>query len=153
MRASQSNWQLTDPPHGPGRSRRSRQHATRRGTAVAELAVCLPMLALLVFGSIQACDLIYLKHAVVTAAYEGSLELAKPSATNVSVVGRVQQVLNARNVSGTTVEILPSNTDINVVNPGQPITISVTANTGPNLMFSGFFLSPADVFSSVVATR
>ena len=70
----------------------------RRAAAATELAVCLPVLTLVVFGSIQACNLIYLKHGAVTAAYEGTLELAKRNATNASMTARAQQVLDARGI-------------------------------------------------------
>ncbi|MCA9260424.1 MAG: pilus assembly protein [Planctomycetales bacterium] len=125
----------------------------RRGAAVVELAICLPLLVMLVFGSLQACNLIYLKHAITAAAYEGTLELAKPNATNATVLARVQQVLDARGVVSTNALILPSGSDVNAVATGTALTISVTANSAANLSFSGFFLSPATLSSNIVATR
>ena len=79
----------------------SSRQDSRPGLATVELAICLPMLVLIVFGSIQATNLIYLQHATTAAAYEGMLELARPNATNASVETRIQQVLDAREVVNT----------------------------------------------------
>ena len=42
---------------------------SRRAAAVVELAVCLPLLFTIFFGSIEACNVIFLKQAVTAAAY------------------------------------------------------------------------------------
>lgn len=132
---------------------RSQPNDSRAGTATVELAVCLPALALLVFGGIQACDMIYLKHSLTAAAYEGTLEVNKASAANADVQARVQQVLDARGVTNTTLKILPAGTEVNQSPPGTTITLSVEADTSPNLLLSGFFFTPAKITGQVVATR
>lgn len=139
----------SSPPPTRGRLRTS---AARRGIAATELALCLPVLVLLVCGSIQACDLLYLKHALVSAAYEGSLELAKPSSTNASVNLRITQLLDARGVNGATIAISPSGS-IAEIDAGTTMTISVTAPTASNLKLNGFFLSPSNVSYSLVSIR
>jgi hypothetical protein len=125
----------------------------RRGAAVAELAVCLPLLTLIVFGSIQACNLIYLKHGVVTAAYEGTLELAKRSASSSSITTRAQQVIDARGMTSTRIRLLPGSTDIAASPPGTQVTVEVTADVRPNMALSGFFPLPSQVVGRVVSTR
>lgn len=138
----------------PLRRRRSfRRHGERRAAAVTELAVCLPVLTLVVFGSIQACNLIYLKHGCVTAAYEGTLELAKSNASSDSILTRAQQVLTARGIRAATVRILPAGAEIAATSPGTPFTIEVTANVRSNMSLSGFFPLPLAVTGRVVATR
>ena len=125
----------------------------RRAAAVTELAVCLPMLTLVVFGSIQACNLIYLKHGCVTAAYEGTLELAKSNASSDSILTRAQQVLSARGIDAATIRILPTGVEIAATSPGTPFTIEVTAPVPSNMSLSGFFPLPPSVTGRVVATR
>lgn len=137
----------------PSPVRRPVARRFRAGTATVELAVCLPMLALLVFGGLQACDLVYLKHSLTSAAYEGSLELSKNDATLADVEARIQQVLDARGVSDTNCEILPAGTLIEQTPAGTTLTIVVTADTSPNLTLSGFFFSPPTLTGQVVATR
>jgi hypothetical protein len=110
-------------------------------------------LTLIVFGSIQACNLIYLKHGVVTSAYEGTLELAKRSATSSSIISRAQQVIDARGLSSTTIRLLPASTDIAASPPGTPVTVEVTADVRPNMVLSGFFPLPRQVVARVVGTR
>jgi Flp pilus assembly protein TadG len=127
--------------------------ARRRGAAVAELAVCLPLLTLIVFGSIQACNLIYLKHGVTTAAYEGTLELAKRNATNSSIITRAQQVIDARGATNTRIRLLPAGTDVSTLALGAPVTIEVTADVAPNMSLSGFFPLPRQVVARIVGTR
>lgn len=133
--------------------RRPRRRGTRRATAVAELAICLPVIALVLFGSIQACSLMFLKHAAISAAYEGSLELAKSNASNTSVTTRVQQVLDARGVTGGTILIKPNGTNVAQATAGDTITIVVRLPTANNLTLDGFFPSPNNVESRLAATR
>lgn len=133
--------------------RRIAEAARRRALAVTELAVCLPMLTLIVFGSLQACNLIYLKHGAVTAAYEGTLELAKRNASNASVIARAQQVLDARSVRGATIQILPAGTEIYATPPGTPFSIEVTAPVSQNMSLSGFFPMPRNVTGRISSTR
>jgi Flp pilus assembly protein TadG len=124
----------------------------RRGVAVTELAVCLPMLVLVVFGSIQACNLIYLKHGCVSAAYEGSLELAKGNASNSSVSSRAQQVLDARGIRSSQIRLVPAS-EVASASRGTPFTIEVTADVATNMSLSGFFPLPRTVTGRIVSTR
>jgi Flp pilus assembly protein TadG len=134
------------------RHRSVRRPRNRRAVAATELAVCLPLLTLIVFGSIQACNLIYLKHGCVTAAYEGTLELSKPNATNTSIVTRAQQVLTARGLTATSIRITPAS-DAATASRGTPFTIEVTADVRPNMALSGFFPLPTRVTGQITSTR
>ena len=118
-----------------------------------ELAVCMPLLALLIFGSIQACDLIYLKHSLTAAAYEGSLELNKANATNADVEARITQVLDSRGVTDTSSALAPSGVQVDQVPHGTTITVTVTADVAPNLMLSGFFFCPPQLSGEVASVR
>ena len=135
------------------RRRSSGSHAERRGAAATELAVCLPVLTLVVFGSIQACNLIYLKHGVVTAAYEGTLELAKRNATSASIVARAEQVLSARGITASQIRVLPAGTEIAAAAVGTPFSIEVVASVKSNMSLSGFFPLPQNVTGRIAATR
>lgn len=123
------------------------------GSAATELAVCLPVIVLVVFGSIQACGLIYLKHSATSAAYEATLELAKPNASNTSVTARAEQVLTALDITGGTVEIFPVDTNVSQVTAGDPISIVVTVPASPNLLVNVFFTNPDIVIARLAATR
>lgn len=125
----------------------------RRAIAAVELAVCLPLLSLLVFGSIQACDFIYLKHSLTSAAYEASLELARPDATNASVSARINQVLNAREVVSATHSIDAGGVSLADAVPGSTVVVTVGAPISGNLMLTGFFAMPGSVTVDFTCTR
>lgn len=125
----------------------------RQGVATVELAVCLPVIVLLIFGSIQACDLIYLRHGVTTAAYEGSLEASRIDATTATVKARIDQVLVFRGVKDGTSSIQASANEIANLAGGEPMTITVSAPVGRNMMLSGFFLLPSTITVDFVCTR
>ena len=130
-----------------------RRRAARSAIATVELAICLPVLSLIMFGSIQATNLIFLQHAATAGAYEGSLELAKTNASNDSIKARVQQVLDAREVINTEIEILPLGTDVTKTPPGTILTLQVTADVRSNLTLFGFFVTPDQVMGKVVSIR
>ena len=53
----------------------------RRGVAAAELAVCLPVIVMLVMATIEACSALFLKQSLTAAAYEGVRTALEESAT------------------------------------------------------------------------
>lgn len=125
----------------------------RTAIATVELAICLPLLALIVFGSIQATNLIFLQHATTAAVYEGSLEMAKSNATNATVQARIQQVLDARTVINSSIAILPAGTKISETPPGTLLTLEVSADVRSNLSIFSFFAMSDQVTGRLVATR
>lgn len=128
-------------------------NGNRSAIATVELAICLPVLSLIVFGSIQATNLIFLQHATTAAVYEGTLEMAKSNATNASVESRIQQVLDAREVVNTVISIIPAGTNIANTPAGTLLTLEVSADVRSNLSVFGFFAGPSQVTGRLVATR
>jgi hypothetical protein len=98
--------------------------------AAAELAVCLPVVVLIVLATIEACSAIFLKQSLTVAAYEG----ARTALAERQVAGSVQQacdqILNDRNVNGATVTVSPS--DIASLKPGDFIDVTVSAPCNSN---------------------
>ena len=111
------------------------------------------MLIVLVFGGLQACDLVYLKHALTSAAYEGTLELVRPDSSVDRVETRVEQVLDLREVNNYTIEIRPTGVDLSQTPAGTPITIAITADVSSNLILSGFFATSNTVQTELVCPR
>jgi Flp pilus assembly protein TadG len=132
---------------------RTPHRASRAGVATVELAVCLPLICLLVFGSIQACNLIFLKHSITTAAYEGTLELVKAGSTNESVATRVAHVLDMRGVKKYKVNLSPGNKKVENTTAGFPFEIQVMAEVNPNLMLKGWFATTSEVSYTVTCPR
>ena len=58
----------------PTRHRSSRRSADkdRLGVAVIELAICLPILVLILVATIEACVMLQLKQNLIVTAYEGA---------------------------------------------------------------------------------
>lgn len=124
------------------RKRRQR----RRGGAVAEMVVCLPLMVMLVFASIEACGMIFLRQALSSAAYEGVRVGVRESATNQDVTDRCNEVLNGRQVNGGTVTIDVD--DVADVDSGDPITITITAPCNTNSSIAGWFFGGRTITTS-----
>ncbi len=102
----------------------------RRGVAAVELAVCLPIVVLLVIGTIEACSMVFLKQSLAVAAYEGARTAIVPGTTKADVDAACQQILTDRNVSGGTVTVSPANFD--ALNPGDFVNVTVSAPCSSN---------------------
>ena len=112
-----------------GLMRRGRSRKTR-GVAAAELAVCLPVVVLLVIATIEACSAIFLKQSLTVAAYEGVRTALKEGNTAASVQATCNQILSDRNVEGAIVTLSPA--DISLLNPGEYIDVTVSAPCDTN---------------------
>lgn len=107
----------------------------RRGAAVVEFAVCLPVIVLLILGSIEATSAIFLRQALTTSAYEGIREATRSGVGTTQAQARAQNVLDARRVRGASIRFTPS--DIASARRGEIISIEVTASFSSNSPFMG----------------
>lgn len=110
----------------------------RRGAAVVELALVIPLLMAIVFGAMQACNTIHVKQALVAAAYEGTRVIAKPSADLAQTRRSIAAILDARGIQNYQITISP-NAELQPVPDGRQIRITVTAPTAGNVVGPNFF--------------
>jgi Flp pilus assembly protein TadG len=107
---------------------------TRQGVATVELAVCLPVLSLLVFGTLSATSMIFLRQAVVQSAYETAKAAARSRGSVEDAVEKGRQVLEFRDITATSVVFEPA--DVSNQVKGTPFTVTVTAAADPSRFFS-----------------
>lgn len=137
----------------PHRYRRPvRRSAIRRwGIEVVELAVALPVLTIITFGTLETCELLFTKQSLAVAAYEAGRVAARPNATTASTQNRFNQIATARRLTNATVTITPA--DITTVGTGGTVRIDVTAPVSANNSTHLVLSSIPDIVESVVVTR
>lgn len=118
----------------------------RLGVAATEFAVCLPVVVLLVVGTIEACSMIFLKQSLAIAAYEGARTAIIPGATKATVEAACNQILADRKVKGATITVKPS--DIAALNPGDYVDVTVTAPCNSNSVVRNTFYRGKTLSSS-----
>ena len=84
----------------------------RRGAAAAEMAICLPLMVMLVLGSIETCSMIYLRHSLTIASYEAARVAIDFDGTNTEVMARCQEILDAREVADADIDIEPGDVEM-----------------------------------------
>lgn len=103
----------------------NQRRAARRGVAVVELALTLPVLVMFVLGSIEICNMIFLRQALVTTSYEAARISIRDDATTAEATVRAQEVLSARGIASATIVFNPS--DIEGLARGTPLSVTVSA--------------------------
>ena len=104
-----------------------------------EFALCLPLLMLLVFGSIEAANAIYLRQAMTIAAYESVQVASAFGGTEPEAIAHAEEILATFNVSNATIEVQPKITAN--IKGGTPITVTVEAPTNSNSLGPAWFFS------------
>jgi Flp pilus assembly protein TadG len=110
--------------------RNKNRNSCRRGVAAAELAVCLPIIVLMVLATIEACSALFLKQSLTAAAYEGVRTAIEEGADTARVQAACNQILSDRKIKGATVSIKPTNFD--ALEPGKFVDITVSAPCASN---------------------
>ncbi len=115
----------------------------RTGSAVVELALSIPLIVLFVFGSIGASNAIYMQQVVTEVAYQGALEGIKVTATEQSVINRMQIYIDQTSLTGVTFEVIGTDgTAYDSLSSGQSFRVLANApadSMSLNLMaLSGF---------------
>lgn len=92
--------------------------------------MCLPILIMIILGTVEACGMIYLKQTLCVAAYEGARGAVVPGATRNDIERRCNTILSQRQVTGATIVISPDDFESQ---PAQSwITVRITAPASDN---------------------
>jgi Flp pilus assembly protein TadG len=113
-----------------------KKYRQRKAAAIVELAICLPVLVLIVFGSIEIAGSIFMKQTLTSAAHEGALTGMRLNAQETEIITRVNQILTARGVTGCTTQVVTDGPAFADLNPGDMFRVEIqnpSANTFINL--------------------
>lgn len=120
-------------------SRFGANEASRKGLMLVEAALTLPLLLLLVFGVMEYSWAFLNFQHVTNAARQGARVAARADSMSADVTREVQAVLNSQGITVYTLAISPG--DVSALDPGDPITVTVTVPYA-NLSLTGFSLLP-----------
>lgn len=118
----------------------------RRGNAAVELAITVPIMATIIFGSVEICSLIHTKQALVAAAYECTGVAIRDSATDKQVKERMEEILTQRGIKGGKVTTTPPS--IKNIPRGTQITVQVTAPAAGNSLVPMPVYGPATIVAT-----
>lgn len=119
------------------RFRQTANSIHRKGAAIVELAVVLPLLLLLLMGTIEACAAMHLQQSIDIASYEAVRTSLLPKSSSTLVRTTAEKFLTNRNTKGATISISPANFESAPI--GTTITVSISAPSDQNLPVSPFF--------------
>lgn len=123
-----------------------RRPKPRRGASVVEFAVCIPVLMLLVLGSIESTSMIFLKQALQSASHEATRQAVLSTTTDQQVRNQVANILDARGIVGFRVEF-PRGAPQGMPR-GALVTVRITAPSSLNSPLAGKFLRNRDLVVS-----
>lgn len=113
-----------------------RQFPIRRGTATVELSICLPLFFTVLFGSIEASNLIYLRGSLCLASYEAARQAVSLNATHQEITTRAEQLLRSRGISNPTITFNPG--DMTTVSSGEPVSVTVSVPASSQTLLPRF---------------
>ena len=119
--------------------RRVIRQKTRQGAAIVEFAVCLPVIMILILGSMEATSAIFVRQALTTSAYEGIREAIRIGSTTSNATSRAQAVLTARQIRSSIVRFTPP--DLQTAARGSNVVVEVSAPFKANSPFFGNVIS------------
>jgi hypothetical protein len=96
----------------------------RRGSALVELAICLPVMLLIIYGAMEAAGMIFLRQALVQSAYEAAKVAAK-TGDSFAATEAALDVADGRGVDQLTIDFSPS--DVESAPRGQVIVVTLEA--------------------------
>lgn len=128
-----------------------RSQKTRSGVACVEAAFCLPVILLVVLGSVEVTNKIFLKQSLSTAAYEACRTAIQSSTTTAIARASGEEILKARNVRSATITFTPA--DVGNAPRGQMIRVTVSASGKANSILNNDFTVAGDVSSTVVMVK
>ncbi|MEM7312245.1 MAG: TadE family protein [Planctomycetota bacterium] len=129
-----------------------RRRNQRKGLATVECVMCLPLIILITFGTIDVCSAMFLKESITLAAYEASRVGIPRGGTDALATTRAQQVMDERGIiyeSGA-VSISPS---FETAGTLEHVTVTVTVPCAGNMFLTGDFFRGRVLQASVTLRK
>ena len=104
----------------------SKLRTRRSGAAVVEMALCLPVLVLMTWGTIETSSSIFQRQTLTSAAHEGVLTGMRRGSTETEIRNRIDVILQSRQLDNSVVEITPSGAAFDQLLSGEPFSITIT---------------------------
>jgi hypothetical protein len=120
---------------------------SRRGAALVELAVSLPVLFLITMATVETCRVIYLRQSIKIAAFEAARLSILPNATFEIVKIQTDCVLLGRNIRNYEVTCTPD--PPSSAKEGDLITIRITAPIAENSIMTSWIYRDRVIDESV----
>jgi len=99
---------------------------SRRGGALIELVIILPVLFIVILGSVDICNNIFAKQFLTEVSYQGALSGTVSSVTETEVLASVQAYLDSRGVENATIDIQGiDGSSFDLVKPGEMFEVLV----------------------------
>lgn len=124
---------------------------SRRGVAAVELAICLPVLVLLLLATIEACSMYHIQQSLKVIAYEGARVGIVPEAQASNVNYQCETLLEDHGIEGYLVTMDPS--DPGALGEGDYFTVTVSAPFSENTLVGGWLYSAMDLSKSVALRK
>ena len=131
--------------------RSQRRPRRRSGNSAVELAITLPLMMTIVFGSVEVCQLIHSRQAIEAAAYQCALIAIDSEGTDVDVQARMNEILTQRGVLSGSVVTTPLS--IEGLPRGSNISVVVTAPFADNTWVPVRFVGAANIESRCVMLK
>lgn len=111
----------------------------RNGSAVVELVIALPLLFLVVFGSIEACNMNHIQQCATEASYHGALIGLSSGATEADMTAGMSNMLTARGITGGTFTVIGADglTAFDTLVSGDLFVVTTNIPIEGNLTISG----------------
>ena len=120
----------------------------REGAAAVECALCIPVVVILMIGTLSVCSDIYLKETLTVAAFEGVRSAVRRRATPEIAIASAENILNSRGIVNGTVTVIPD--DFSGLQAMDDVTVLVTAPVEGNSFFSWNAILPTRYVSARV---
>lgn len=136
-----------------------RDRRDRSGAAVVEAAFCIPIVIILMLGTLEVCSGIYLAESIKVSAYEAVRVGVRRRATAEQVYERAMEALKdrqvslPRNASGQELGVIVTPANFSGLKSLDPIRVTITAPTRGNSMYIFDTLYNRNVTASVSMVR
>jgi Flp pilus assembly protein TadG len=119
----------------------------RRGALTVEMAICAPVVFLLLLGTLEFSRMNMLRNSIDNAAYEGARRGVVPGAKASDCIAKANTVLNAVGLRNASVTVTPST----ITDATPQITVAISAPMSSNSWGPARFLG--DVTLRSVSTK